>query len=111
MDQPLGYILEPALAGMVHNFAAPVEACDNCGHQEEQAHVVTDTAPITPILKDYVRIGELQSLAPEHVEPFLIKKLKWRVVTVRSSQVSFTFSWTSLILFFEFTFSAPGVIL
>ena len=75
-------MLQPTLAGLSHTFAAPVEACDNCGNQEEQGHLITHTTPITPILLDYVDCQQLQSLAAEHVEPFLIKNLKWRIVTV-----------------------------
>ena len=32
------------------------------------------------MLLDYEAIGQLQSLRPEHVKPFLVKNLKWRVV-------------------------------
>lgn len=84
-DQPVKYSVQPTLAGITHNFAAPIEHCDNCGRQEEQGHLVSGTVVITPILNDYILIGELRDLTPESVEPFLVKHLKWRIVTVSSS--------------------------
>ncbi|KAL8787253.1 MAG: hypothetical protein Q9195_007863 [Heterodermia aff. obscurata] len=76
------YDYSPTTAGTSHIFTAPVEACDNCGMQEQQAKIVQGTTALTPILMDYVQIGELESLSPDHVKPFLIKNLKWRVATV-----------------------------
>ena len=76
------YILEPTLAGITHIFAAPEDLCDNCGRQSEQGTLVTNTVPITSLLLDYVRKGRLESLRPEHVKPFLVRGLKWRVVSV-----------------------------
>ena len=76
------YILEPTLAGLTHIFAAPETLCDNCGRQDQQATIVTNTVPITSLLLDYVKKGRLESLRPEHVKPFLIPGLKWRVVSV-----------------------------
>lgn len=75
-------MLQGTLAGINHVFAAPIEACDNCGLQEEQAHIVTSTSAITSLLLDYVKLGELNSLEAEDVKPFLIARLKWRVLTV-----------------------------
>jgi tyrosinase len=72
----------PSLAGVHHIFAAPSEACDNCGRQAEQADVVETTIPITSLLIDYRASGLLQSLDPEDVQPFLQARLKWRVGTV-----------------------------
>jgi hypothetical protein len=63
-------------------FAAPVEMCDNCGAQEEQAYLVSDTVPITPMLLDYEKTGELASLGAVDVVEFLKSKLKWRVLKV-----------------------------
>ena len=76
----------PTKAGMSYIFTAPVEACDNCGKQDQQATLVQGTTALTPILMDYVQIGELESLSPDHVKPFLIKNLKWRVVTFDQEQ-------------------------
>ena len=80
------YELAPTKAGMSYIFTAPVEACDNCGRQDQQATLVQGTTALTPILMDYVQIGELESLSPAHVKPFLIKNLKWRVVTFDQEQ-------------------------
>lgn len=72
----------PGLVGVTHVFAAPVEACDHCGKQEEQSQLVTSTSPITSLLLDYVETGRLESMEAQDVEPFLIANLKWRVQTV-----------------------------
>ena len=72
----------PGFVGLTHIFTAPKEACDNCGKQEEQSQLVTSTSPITSLLLDYVEVEKLESMSPEHVKPFLIKNLKWRIQTV-----------------------------
>lgn len=74
----------PGLAGVTHVFTSPVEACDHCGKQEQQAQLVTSTSPITSLLIDYVETGKLASMEAKDVELFLIKNLKWRVQTVCS---------------------------
>lgn len=81
------YSAQPTLAGITHNFATPVQYCDHCGRQEEQGRLVSGTVVITPILKDYILAEEkeLRDLTPESVKPFLVKHLKWRIVTVSSS--------------------------
>jgi hypothetical protein len=56
--------------------------CDNCGRQNEQALLVTDTTDITPTLLNYKEAGALSSISAKDVVPFLKKHLKWRVVTV-----------------------------
>ena len=76
------YIAYSTLGGLSHIFTAPVEICDNCGNQAVQSQLQRDTAPITPILMDYILNGSLADLTPENVQPFLVKNLKWRVVTV-----------------------------
>ena len=85
VDSPsVSYITQPTLGGLTHNFATSVDYCDNCGQQEISGTKVTSTVVITPILKDYVSIGQLADLSPESVTPFLVKHLKWRIVTVCS---------------------------
>ncbi|KAF4627308.1 hypothetical protein G7Y89_g10846 [Cudoniella acicularis] len=81
-NKPGSYDRAPTLAGSSHVFAAPVELCDNCGQQELHGVLVSNTSPVNPILLDYIEIGELESLRPEHVKPFLVKNLEWRVLTV-----------------------------
>jgi tyrosinase len=80
-------ILSPTFAGLNHIFTAPIEACDNCKDHDEQGHLVTATTPITSLLLDYVETGRLGSMRPEHVKPFLVKNLKWRVVKVDGTRV------------------------
>jgi tyrosinase len=74
--------MEPSFAGLNHVFTSPTEICDNCGLAEQQHKLISSTSPITSMLLDYAETGQLASLRPEHVKPFLIKKLKWRVVAV-----------------------------
>jgi len=81
-DPSTAYALTPTLAAMNHIFAAPVELCDNCGQQEEQGQVITNTAAITSMLLDFIEIGELADLEAASVVPFLKNRLKWRVVTI-----------------------------
>ncbi|MCJ1396693.1 hypothetical protein MMC18_009585 [Xylographa bjoerkii] len=86
--EPTKYFLEPTLAGLNHIFAAPVQLCDSCGTQQQQAFVISNTTSITSMLLDYVKVPpesgleRLESMRPEHVEPFLIKYLRWRAVDV-----------------------------
>jgi tyrosinase len=75
----------PGFVGVSHIFTSSTEVCENCSDQERQAQLVTSTTPMTSLLLDYVKIRQLGSLSPEHVEQFLINKLKWRVQTVSSS--------------------------
>ena len=76
------YEVAPTFAGLEHIFAAPAEACDNCGHQREEHQLAANTNPITAILLDYVKNGKLPDLHPENVVPFLRANLHWRVVGV-----------------------------
>jgi tyrosinase len=72
----------PGFVGVSHIFTSRTETCNNCARQEEEVQLVTSTTPITSLLLDYANSGNLGSMSPEDVEPFLIKNLKWRVQTV-----------------------------
>lgn len=74
--------MNPYLAGINHVFAAPRQICDNCGQQDAAGSLASDTVPITPLLLDYVMNGTLESMRAEHVGPFLVKYLRWRIVFV-----------------------------
>jgi hypothetical protein len=82
---PNQYMLAPTLAGFSYNFAATKETCENCAQQAEERVKITSTTNLTPILKDYVKIKELKSLLAEDVKPFLVDRLRWRVLTVSLS--------------------------
>lgn len=75
----------PGFVGVSHIFTSSTEVCENCSDQERQAQLVTSTTPMTSLLLDYAKIGQLGSLAPDDVERFLIDNLKWRVQTVSGS--------------------------
>lgn len=76
------YETNPTLAGFTYVFASPKEGCPNCGSQAEADVKVRNSTSITSQLMDYVVTRQLQSLAPEHVEPFLSKRLRWRIIDV-----------------------------
>lgn len=79
---PTQYCLHPTLAGVKHIFAAPVEACDNCGQHRDAAQKESGTLPINLILLDHKISGHLADLSPDNVQPFLIHNLRWRVADV-----------------------------
>ena len=85
---PSTYDTTPTMAGLTHIFTAPREACDACAYGADHSTaeagpvIATSTSPITPMLRDYIQIGELEGLALEQVVPFLTKKLYWRVVGI-----------------------------
>ena len=81
---PAEYANAASLAGIAHFFVSPSQACDNCNRIGQAGAQVSNTTAITPILGDYVRLGQLQSLEPEHVVPFLVKEIQWRVTKVSS---------------------------
>ncbi|KAB2569580.1 Tyrosinase [Lasiodiplodia theobromae] len=85
-SNPIQWQSSRILAGTTHIFSAPREACDNCALQEEHGHRVTGTTAIKPILLDYIEAGQLQSLSPRDVVPFLKKELVWRVADVNRQQ-------------------------
>ncbi len=49
--------------------------------------MVADTTDITPILLDYINVGQLHSLGASDVVVFLKTRLKWRVTTVSRTDV------------------------
>lgn len=76
------FALAPTLAGLNHVFAAPTQLCDNGDPQDEQGLIITNTAVITSVLRDFIEIGELGGLEKEDVIPFLQRRSKWRILTV-----------------------------
>ncbi|KIW95713.1 uncharacterized protein Z519_04298 [Cladophialophora bantiana CBS 173.52] len=81
-DDPAEYAVSSFLARINHVFAAPREVCDNCGQPDAAGVLASDTVPITPLQLDYMVNGTLESMRAEHVCPFLVKYLRWRVVSV-----------------------------
>lgn len=79
-ENPATYHLTPTLAGKAHFFIAPSEACENCFALGEAGAKVGQSTNITPILCDYIDQGQLASLEPDDVAPFLTENLKWRVI-------------------------------
>jgi hypothetical protein len=72
------------------------ETCSNCARQAAAKCLYRDFVPMTKMLVDYVRSGEVQppapteglrlrSLEPEDVVPFLKKNMHWRIVGVSFS--------------------------
>jgi len=89
-NDPAQFATSPFLAALAHIFASPREVCDNCGQQDAAGQLLTGTSPITPLLLDYLdrTDNHLDSLRPEHVEDFLVKYLRWRVVYVSDSSLA-----------------------
>ncbi|KAK6218180.1 hypothetical protein LQW54_002933 [Pestalotiopsis sp. IQ-011] len=67
---PAQYCLHPTLAGVKHIFAAPVEACDNCGQHRDAAQKDSGTLPINPILLDHKIGGHLADLCADNILQF-----------------------------------------
>lgn len=91
-DDPYQYASSPYLVGMHHIFAAPVGECSNCADAEATGRLSVDTTPITPRLLFYredVDGNGVESLRPEHIKPFLVKYLRWRVVFVSPPSSAF----------------------
>ncbi|KAI9692221.1 MAG: hypothetical protein M1822_006451 [Bathelium mastoideum] len=85
---PERYIVAPTLAGISYNFAGHEEACSDCARHASEKLKVTGTTYLNPQLADYVRIGELRSLDPEDIKPFLVNRLKWRILTANGKEVN-----------------------
>lgn len=81
-DDAAQFGLQPTMAGINHVFTSSREACDNCGMHDDEHHLISGTKVITPMLLDYIEIGDLADLSPANVVPFLIANLKWRIVDV-----------------------------
>jgi hypothetical protein len=79
---PENYLVAPTLAAFSYNFTSTTENCANCAKHGEERVKITSTAVLTPILIDYIKIGDLRSLDPNDVKPFLVDRLRWRVSTV-----------------------------
>ncbi|KAI0126190.1 hypothetical protein BJ170DRAFT_685428 [Xylariales sp. AK1849] len=87
IGSPQDFVTTPTLVGATHIFTAPIEACGNCASNARDRTIVRNTMFITSQLIDYIKVGSLESLDPEHVVPFLSKRLRWRVVTATGTQV------------------------
>lgn len=92
-DDVRNYAYQPTMAGINYVFTGSREACDNCRALDDNDVEITGTKVITPMLMDYVKVGQLLDLSPEHVVPFLEDNLKWRIVDV-SFPFPFSFSYS-----------------
>jgi hypothetical protein len=79
---PNKYLVAPTLAAFTYNFTSSPDTCENCAQQRKERMKITGCEVLTPILIDYIKIGELKSLEPQDVKPFLVDRLRWRVSTV-----------------------------
>lgn len=60
--------------------------CEKCRQDQEDELVVTGTVPLTSALLQDIVEGQLPSLEPEVVEPYLAKNLHWRVTVFDGSE-------------------------
>lgn len=87
-DSAAEWMSSRSYVGVAHIFAAPVQACDNCGIQAARTDRVTNTTSMTSKLLDYVQTGQLASMDPEDVRPFLKKNFRWKFQTGTGQVVS-----------------------
>jgi tyrosinase len=57
--------------------------CEKCKTDASKGLIVTGVIPLTECLRDAILQGNLPSLNPVDVEPYLAKKLHWRVTQVK----------------------------
>lgn len=84
-NEPYLYASSPYLVGQHHIFTASREGCENCAEAEEEGRLSVSTTVITSALLHYreeVEGNGVDSLRPEHITPFLVGHLRWRVVFV-----------------------------
>ncbi|KAF2194899.1 Di-copper centre-containing protein [Zopfia rhizophila CBS 207.26] len=60
--------------------------CSKCQQDQAEELVVTGTVPLTSALLQDIVEGQLASLKPEDVEPYLVKNLHWRVTVFDGSE-------------------------
>ncbi|KAK9769564.1 putative tyrosinase [Seiridium cardinale] len=72
---------------VIHIFAAPAEACHNCGQQRDAAQLESGTVPINPILLDHVIAGSLVDMTPDRVKPFLAAGNRVDIRSVAGMQI------------------------
>lgn len=93
-ENPRGWALEGNLAGTHVAFSRMGNNETNgsgsgSGNEGHSAVVTGGRIPLTNILREKVRRGELESLEEESVERYLRGNLHWRAAKVSSSSSSF----------------------
>lgn len=78
-SDPFDWSIDPNLVG-THSIFVKISAAGCSGCQSD--HQVRGTMPLTSKLLKYISEGELESLEPEDVEPFLKENLQYRIVLV-----------------------------
>jgi tyrosinase len=78
---PQTWPFEPSLAGRVTVLGRGKtnKTCDKCQIDAARDLVVTGTVPLTSALLEHISSGQLASLEPNDVVPYLQKNLHWRV--------------------------------
>lgn len=62
--------------------------CEKCKIDANKGLIVTGVVLFTEALRHAILQGDLQSLMPVHVEPYLAEMLHWRITQVRSCSIS-----------------------
>lgn len=65
----------------------PDTSCDKCKHDQATGMLITGIVPLTEALVDKVHDGDVASLGPNDVEPYLMKNLHWRVKLLGGPEV------------------------
>ena len=63
-------------------------SCEKCKTDANKGLIVTGVVLFTEALHHAILQGNLQSLMPVHVEPYLAEMLHWRITQVRSCSIS-----------------------
>ncbi|PMD13322.1 Di-copper centre-containing protein [Hyaloscypha hepaticicola] len=85
---PASWSFDPNLVGthfiFVKGLSAITNSCGNCDPDQ----MVSGTIPLTHALLKYVNNGDLKSLDPGDVTPFLSQNLKYRITLTNDTEVS-----------------------
>jgi len=87
--EPFSWSFEPKLVGSHCIFVnnPTTTQCKKCKDDNIKKIHVTASVPLTTSLIDCVKEGELKSLEPCDVEPFLLKNLHWRVTLLNDKPI------------------------
>ncbi|KAH0538314.1 hypothetical protein FGG08_005088 [Glutinoglossum americanum] len=88
-SEPFSWSFEPKLVGTHCIFVnnPTTTQCAKCKDDNDNQIHVTASIPLTTTLIDCIKDGELRSLKPADVEPFLVKNLHWRVTKMNDEHV------------------------
>ncbi|KAL2358572.1 common central domain of tyrosinase-domain-containing protein [Cryomyces antarcticus] len=88
---PASWSFEPNLVGTHGVFAnlgtSTSDGCQRCKEHQDSGLQVTGVVPLTTTLVDKISKGDLPSLDPNDVAPYLTKNLHWRITMMNDTEV------------------------